>query len=380
MVAVADIVQGEGVEYLQTRFATLDQRKAICDIVGCRTEAMGTVAIRCDWCQAEYCLFRSCRNRSCPRCQGEARAKWLDARQQEILPVPYLHVVFAAPRELNVLARYCRRELYAAVIRASGQAVIDVGWSELQAQLGCQVHLQTWSQSMSFHLHAHCVVPCGGFSEDGSRWVSFEPDALPVEALSRRFRELLCKSILTAVRQGTLDHLPETVSIEKLLARVMTRPTRVYAKPPFGSAATLFGYLARYTYRVAITNDRITSYENHRVVFRWRDYRNGNEEKPCTLKGQEFVRRFLMHVPPRAFVSIRSYGFLGNRNRKRNLERARGLIGKEVAPEPRVSFVALRLCPACAGRGPRNLHMAPDPHVTPQISLSLRPPPEPAAA
>lgn len=380
MVAVADIVQGEGVAYLQTHFATFDQRKAIYDIVGCRTEAMGTVAIRCDWCQAEYFLFRSCRNRSCPQCQGEARAKWLDARQQEILPVPYLHVVFAAPPELNVLARYCPRELYAAVIRASGEAVIDVGWCEVNAQLGCQVHLQTWSQSMSFHLHAHCVVPCGGFSEDGRRWVGFGPDDLPVEALSRRFRELLCQNIRTAAKQGKFDHLPEPVSIEKLLAKVMTRRAHVYAKPPFGGPAKLFGYLARYTYRVAITNDRIASYENHRVVFRCRDYRHGDEEKPCTLDGQEFVRRLLMHVPPRGFVSIRSYGFMGNRNRKRNLERARELIGKTADPEPREPFVTLRLCPVCAGRGPRDLHIAPDPDVTPQITLSLRPPPNPVAA
>src|SRR5215212_2000213 len=171
------------------------------DIALCRTEAMGSVPVLCDSCHIEYRLFRSCRNRSCPQCQGEARAKWLEARRQEILPVPYLHVVFPMPPELNVLTRYCPEELYDAVIRAAGQAVIDEGRSQMQAELGCQVHLQTWSQSMAFHVHAHCVVPCGGFSEDRTRWVSFEPADLRVEALSSRFRGLLCKGIRTAARQ-----------------------------------------------------------------------------------------------------------------------------------------------------------------------------------
>lgn len=381
MVTVADIVRGEGAQYLQSRHVTFEQQKAMADIVRCRTEAMGTVPIPCDQCGVEYRLFRSCRNRSCPQCQGEARAKWLEARRQEILAVPYLHVVFATPPELNVLARYHPEELYDAVIRAAGQAVIDVGRSELHAQLGCQVHLQTWSQSMAYHVHAHCVVPCGGFSEDGSRWISFETDDLPLKALSGRFRMLLCKFIRNAVRLGKFDRLPDTVALEKLLARVMTRPKRVYAKPPFGGPEKLYEYLARYTYRVAITNERIESYENHRVRFRWRDDRQRNEERSCNLDGQEFLRRFVSHVPPRGFVRIRSYGFMGNRNRKHNLERARQLIGTADLPQIREPFRPRRLCPACSGRDPRTLHIAPPPAVTPQIELPLRPPPiEPIAA
>jgi hypothetical protein len=381
VVTLADIVRGEGAQYLQTRFATFEQRKAMSDITCCRTEAMGSVAVPCENCHIEYRLFRSCRNRSCPQCQGEARAKWLEARRQEILPVPYLHVVFATSRDLNVLAQYCPEELYDAVIRAAGQAVIDVGWSEVHAQLGCQVHLQTWSQSMAFHLHAHCVVPCGGFSEDGSRWISFKPDDLSSKALSQRFRALLCKHIREAMQQGKLDRLPGTVSVEKLLARIMTRPKGVYAEPPFGGPERLLQYLARYTYRVAITNDRIESYENHRVTFRCRDHGHGNEEKPCTLDGQEFLRRFVLHVPPHGFVRIRSYGFMGNHNRKQNLERARQLIGKDNAPQVREPFKARRLCPACSGRDQRTFHFAPPPDVVPQFELSLRPPPiEPIAA
>lgn len=381
MVDLADIVRGEGAEYLRTHVVRLEQRKALYDIVRCRTEAMGSVTVPCDKCRAEYPLFRSCRNRSCPSCQSEAQHRWLEARREEILPVEYLHVVFNTPPELRVLAQYHPEELYDIAIRAAGQAVIDVGRSVLQAQLGCQVHLQTWSQTMAYHLHAHCVVPCGGFSVDGKRWIAFRPDDLPKKALWRRFRALVCKGIRAAMEQGQFDQMPNTVSADKLLARIAMREWRVYAKPPFGGPEKLFEYLSRYVYRVAITNDRIESYENHRVTFRWRDSRHGNQERSCTLDGQEFMRRFVTHVPPRGFVRIRSYGFLGNRNRKRNIERARQLIGTASPQGVAEPFKPLRLCPACSGRDQRTVHFAPRPDVTPQFDLPLRPPPiEPIAA
>ena len=381
MVNLADIVQGEGAEYLRTHVVRFEQEKALYDIVRCRTEAMGSVTVPCDKCRTEYPLFRSCRNRSCPSCQNEARHKWVAARREEILPVEYLHVVFNTPPELRVLAQYHPEELYDVVIRAAGQAVIDVGRSVLHAQLGSEVHLQTWGQNMAYHLHAHCVVPCGGFSPDRRRWITFKPDDLPRKALARRFRALVCRGIRAAMEQGQFDRLPNTVAVDNLLARIAAREWRVYAKPPFGGPDQLFAYLSRYVYRVAITNDRIESYENHRVTFRWRDYHHGNEEKPCTLEGQEFLRRFVVHVPPRGFVRIRSYGFLGNRNRKRNIERARHMIGEagpRPAPEP---FKPLRLCPACSGRDQRTVHFAPRPDVALQVTLPLRPPPiEPIAA
>jgi len=371
VVEVGDIVRGEAKRYLETRFTTPVQRKAMHDIVCCRTEAMGTVTVRCEQCDAEYRLFRSCGNRSCPLCGEEARQKWLEARRQEILPVAYLQVVFTTPAELNVLAVYCPEAFYDAVIRAAGQAIIDVGRSKLHAKLGCHVHLQTWGQSMARHPHAHCVVPCGGFSEDGERWVSFEPDDLPVKTLLRRFRSLVCEGIRTAVEQGKLDRLPDKISVEQLLATVTARKWRVWAKPPFGGVEKLFEYLSRYTYRVAITNDRIVSYEDGQVTFRYRDYHYGNEEKLYTLEGQEFLRRFLMHVPPKGFRRIRSFGFLGNRGRKKNLEQARQLIGQaqHEAPSPE-RLQPRRLCPACyaAVRNGRKPHFAPAPGVTSQLA------------
>ena len=374
MVDLADIVRGEITEYLQKRYVPSRQRKALRDIMRCRTEAMGSVTTNCDKCGALYRLFRSCRNRSCPLCQSEARQEWLEARLEEILPCEYLHVVFNTPKEVELLAQYCPAEIYDAVMRAAGQAVMDVGWSEVHARLGSHVQLHTWGQNIAYHLHAHCVVPCGGFTEDGSRWISFASEDLQRKALESRFRMLLCRSIQAAARQGTLGGLPATVSVAQILAKIKNRDWRVWAKPPFGGAEKVFEYLSRYVYRVAITNDRIESYENGRVTFRWRDYRRGNEEKPCILESQEFVRRFVMHVPPRGFVRIRSYGFLGNRNRKRNLERARQLIGEAEPARTREPYKSLRLCPACAGRDEHTLQVA-RPDVVPQLDLPLRPPP-----
>jgi Putative transposase/Transposase zinc-binding domain len=381
VVDLGAIVRGEGAQYLQTRFTSSDQCRALRDIARCRTKEMGSVERLCEQCGGEYRLFRSCRNRSCPLCQGEARASWLAARKAEILPCQYLHVVFNVPSEFNDLAQYCPKPVYDAIIRAAGQAVIDVGRRELHAQLGCQVQLHTWSRTMARHLHAHCMVPCGGFSEDGSRWISFEPDDLRTEALANRFRTLLCRKVRAAARQGRLDRLPEDVSVDQVLATVVNRKWNVYARPPFGGPEKLLEYLAQSMYRVAISNDRIESYENHQVTYEWRDYRGGNKvAKPRTVDGQEFLRRFLMHVPPKGFVRIRSFGFLGNRNRKQNIERARRLIGESDTPAVREPFRPLRLCPACCERAARRSHFAPPPEASDQFDLPLRSPPTQHAA
>jgi len=170
VVDLGEIVRGESARYLQTHYAAPVRRKALRDVSECRTAALGSRAAECDDCGDEYRLFCSCGNRSCPLCGGEARTKWLEAREQELLPVPYLHTVFAVPRELYVLARFCPRAFYDAVMRAAGQAVIDVGWSELHLQLGCLTLFHTWTQTMLWYLHVHCAVPAGGFSRDRSRW------------------------------------------------------------------------------------------------------------------------------------------------------------------------------------------------------------------
>ena len=382
MADLGEIMRSEGARYLSSgRFSTPVQRKAIHDIAGCSTAAMGAVLNTCEDCSVEYWRYRSCRNRSCPLCQGQARSNWLAARLEELLQVPYSHVVFNIPPEFIVLARYCPMELYNAVIRAAGQAIIDVGWSEFHAWLGCLIQLQTWTESLAYLLHAHCVVPCGGFSEDGSRWISFEPHDLAASALSARFRTLLCKAIRTAAQEGQFKRLPKRISVDQILLSTMNRDWSVYAEAPFGGPEQLLAYLAKYVDRVAITNDRIESYENHQVTFRGRDYGHG-EVKSSTFEGTKFVELFLQHVPPKGFVRIRSYGFMANRNRKHNLERARQLIGKTVAARTRERFKPMRLCPTCyeARRAERTPYFAARPSAAPQIILNLRPPPSPVAA
>lgn len=380
MVDLAEIVRGEAARYLESLYVPPRHRKTLHDIAYCRTAVMGSTSVVCDGCSVEYRLYCSCRNRSCPQCQGEARAEWLEARKQEILPVPYSHVVFTVPGEFSKAALYCPKVLNRVLIRAAGQAVLDIGWSALHARLGCHVQLQTWGQSLAWHPHVHCVVPCGGFSADGKSWIWFEPEDLPAEALSSRFRTLLRKGVLAAARRKELDELPATMSIDELVAAIDKYDRRVYARRPFGGVEQLLAYLARYTYRVAITNDRIVSYENDRVKFRWRDDRHGHQEKVCTLEAQTFVQRFLMHVPPKGFVRVRSYGWLGNRNRQGNLERARQLIGVSEPPRPTKPFKRVRLCPACAERDRESFHFAPAPDAVPQFDLPLRPPPETVAA
>lgn len=376
---LAEIIRGEWPRYLEKHRPTPDQHKAVRAIIGCRTKAMGAVTITCDGCSTPYSMFRSCRNRHCPKCQGEARARWFNARKAEILPVPYSHVVFTPPAELNDFALHYPKEFYDALMRAAGQAVTDVGWSKLRLRVGCEIHLHTWGEDMPLHPHAHCMVPCGGFAEDG-RWVAFEPSDLPGEALAERFRVLLCRAIRTAARQGKLERLAQTV--EPTVAAAEARQWRVYAETPFGGPEQLLGYLARYMYRVAITNDRIQSYENHQVTFSRRD--DGRDAgRPCMLTGQEFVRRVLLHVLPTGFVRVRRYGFMANRNRKQNDETARERIGEAATSCQREPFRPLRLCPACyeAMRNGRTPPFAPPSTVAPQLALTLRPPPiEPVAA
>lgn len=381
MADLGEIMRGEGARYLQTHFVPPVQRKAIFDIARCRTAAMGAVLTSCQDCAVEYYSYRSCRNRSCPSCQGAARANWLAARAEELLPVPYLHAVFNVPSQFRILARYCQKEFYEIVIRAVGQTIIDVGWSELHARLGSLIQLQTWTQTLAYLLHAHCMIPCGGFSEDRSRWISFEPHDLRASALAARFRTLLCKAIRTAARKGKFACLPNTISADQILLSATDRDWKVYAEPPFGGPEQLLAYLARYTNRVAITNDRIISYDKDHVTFRGRGYGEG-EVKSITLTPTKFLKRYLPHVPPRGFVRIRSYGFMANRNRKKNLERARQLLGQTLAPVPRERIKPIRLCPACyeAKRAEGTLYFAARSSAVPQNIVNQRPPPSPIAA
>jgi hypothetical protein len=349
VVGLGDIMRAVGDLYLRVRRTTPFQRKALRAIQRCRTEMMGAVRAVCDKCRREHLLFRSCRNRHCPRCQAKARATWLEAREQELLAVPYFHVVFTVPEMLNPLALYCPEVFYPALLRAAGHALLDVGRSKLKALLGCLTILHTWGQNLMLHPHVHCVVPGGGFSLDGKRWISVRNPSylLPIEVLWRRFRTLFCTALREAERKGRFRRVPDTVTPHLLIEGAAAQKWIAYVKPPFGGPRQVLKYLSRYTHRVAISNSRILSFTDGKVTFRWRDYADSNRVKYMPLDATEFVRRFLLHILPDRLVRIRYFGFLANRRRTENIERARTLIGcsAPVSAGDRAKFPFL--CPAC---------------------------------
>lgn len=349
MVQLGDIVRAVHDAYLKLRPTTPFQRKALWAIERCRTAVMKAVRVKCEECGKEHLLNRSCRNRHCPRCQAAAREAWLKAREQELLAVPYFHVVFTVPEILNEIALYCPEVFYAALLSAAGNALLDVGMSKLHARLGVLTILHTWGQNLMLHPHAHCVVPGGGFSPDGKRWIGVRKPTflLPVNVLRARFRTLLCNALRKAAKEGKLHRLPKTAMPYAAIEGAAAQKWIVYAKPPFGGPQQVLEYLSRYTHRVAISNRRILSFANGKVTFVWRDYADGNRVKITTVDVMEFLRRFLMHVLPDRFVRIRYYGFLANGRRHDNIARARELIGQAAPLHFRKRQRFRVLCPAC---------------------------------
>jgi hypothetical protein len=349
VVDLGEIARAVGEEYLRRRRVTPFQRKALGDIQGCRTEAKGSVRAICDNCGSEHLVFRSCQNRSCPRCQAGASEAWLAAREKEVLPVPYFHVVFTVPAELNVVALYCPELFYAELLRAAGRTLLDVGQAKLHARLGCMTVLHTWGQNLTLHRHAHCVVPGGGFSEDGKRWVSVRKASyfLPITVLAARFRTLFCRALRAAERAGQLDRVPDETPALEAIRKAANKEWVVYAKPPFSGPEQVLEYVSRYTHRIAISNSRILSFTDNEVSFKWRDYADGNRQKVMTLDAVEFLRRFLLHVLPDRFVRIRYFGFMANGRRHQNIDRARALIGAAVVLHLRPRRERRVLCPLC---------------------------------
>lgn len=356
MAAEADlgaIVRARSEIFLRNHRTTAAQRKALRAIGACRTPALGGQRQQCDRCGHEHIQWHSCRNRSCPRCGAAARARWLEARRSELLPVPYFHVVFTVPEVLNPLALYAPRVFYDLLFRAAGGALLDVARSRLQIQPGCLCVLHTWGQILTLHPHIHCVVPGGGFSVHDRQWRPTAKPAflLPVKVLSRRFRSLLTKSLRQAWREGTLsvpEHVvADSVAFDLLLARAAATDWVVYCKPPFGGPERVLAYLASYTHRIAISNSRLLSFDGNRVCFRYRDYAHGNAQKVLTLDADEFLRRFLLHVLPSRLVRIRYYGFLANRTRARSTDLARRAITQRFVPPVSPSQPDGRCCPQC---------------------------------
>jgi hypothetical protein len=284
----------------------------------------------------------TCRNRHCPKCQAAARAKWLEDRQSELLPVPYFHVVFTLPQQIGALALQNAREIYSILFRAASETLLTIAADtrRLGASLGFLAVLHTWGQNLHLHPHLHCVVPGGGLSPDGKRWIPCRKSSffLPVRVLSSRFRNVFLTYLRKAFTEGKLRFHGEMADLnnpgvfEALCRRAARIKWVVFAKAPFGGPEQVLKYLARYTHRVAISNSRILSIEESKVTFLWKDYGDGDKTKVMTLAATEFIRRFLLHILPAGFVRIRQYGFLANRARREKLALCRTLLSSPLPP------------------------------------------------
>ena len=355
---VADIVRRTGNSFLEQQQAHLawPHRKVLDAIVRCRTAALGGHRDQCVSCGHQAISFNSCRNRHCPKCQGNARARWLAARSAEVLPVPYFHVVFTLPNELSALALQNKRLLYDLLFSTSAATMLEMARDpkHLGADIGFLGVLHTWGQNLEHHPHIHYIVPAGGLALDGSRWIDSSPRFfLPVKALSRVFRGKFCDQLRDLFKQdilqfhGSLQHLASPGAFIHFLWALSQKDWVVYAKPPFGGAEHVLNYLARYTHRVAISNHRLVAFENERVSFRWRDYAHGGKKKIMTVSTHEFLRRFLLHVLPKGLVRIRHFGIFANRRRSAALQRCRALL--DIAPSVDPPEIPRLHCPACSG-------------------------------
>lgn len=367
---VADVFRRYGAAYRETHGASLcsAQRRVMSAIELCRTAALGGHFERCDRCDHQRICYNSCRDRNCPKCQSLARAQWLEDRRSELLDTQYFHVVFTVPQPIAAIALQNKQVVYNILFQATAETLrtIAADRKHLGAQIGFFAVLHTWGQTLAHHPHLHCVVPGGGISTDGTRWISCRPNFfLPVSVLARLFRRLFLDYLRRAFDAGDLQFFSslEPLRVRNAFLRHIT-PARktdwvVYAKKTFAGPEQVLKYLARYTHRVAISNGRLLNINDGKVQFRWKDYRDGNRQKIMTLGAAEFIRRFLLHVLPDGFQRIRYFGFLANRYRTEKLALCRQLLQMPpptAIPEASRDYrdryealtsVSLKTCPLC---------------------------------
>jgi hypothetical protein len=369
---VADIFRGHGAAWRAANAGrvSLDQLKVMSAIERCRTAALGGHVERCEECAHTIIAYNSCRNRHCPKCQGAAAREWLAEREAELLPVPYFHVVFTLPARIADIAYQNKAVIYDLLLKVSAETLITIAADpqRLGARIGILSILHTWGSALTHHPHAHMIVPGGGFSLDGKRWVSCRPRyLLPVPVLSALFRRLLLEKLAAAHKAGQLQFfgkqakLGDAKAFAAYLAPLRNSKWVVYCKRPFGGPKEVLRYLARYTHRVAISNHRLITCDDTGVTFKWKDYRIEGPEryKVMTLATHDFIRRFLMHVLPAGFHRIRYYGLLASGKRAENIARARELLALPLLPVEAIKAASTdadepqtpkHACPCCGGR------------------------------
>ena len=371
---VADIFHRHGAAWRRANAGhlSLGQLKVMSAIENCRSAALGGHVERCEDCGHHRIAYNSCRNRHCPKCQGAAAKDWLAAREADLLPVGYFHLVFTLPAEIAAIAYHNKTVVYDLLFRAAAETLLTIAADpkHLGARIGTTAVLHTWGSAMTHHPHVHMIVPGGGISLDGTRWVPCRPGfLLPVRVLSRLFRRLFLAGLADAHAVGRLaffgdlDGLQDRRTFAAHLAPLRRKNWFVYAKPPFAGPEAVLAYLARYTHRVAIANSRLLRIDESGVTFRYKDYRRDQRARyrTMTLAPGEFIRRFLLHVLPKGFHRIRHYGLLASAGCKANIARARELISVPVPPDPpaeddnsdQATGTAANYrppCPCCGGR------------------------------
>ena len=371
---VADIFRDHGPAWRNANRShiSLGQLKVMSAIERCRTAALGGHVARCEneGCAHTVIAYNSCRNRHCPKCQGAAAREWLADRESELLPVGYFHLVYTLPAPIADIAYQNKRVIYDLLFKAAAEATLRIAADQkhLGARIGITAVLHTWGSAMTHHRHVHMIVPGGGLSEDGASWISCRSNfLLPVRVLSRLFRRLFLTTLADAHAAGQLRFFGDHEGLAEPIAfAAMLRPLRkiewvVYSKKPFGGPEAVLAYLARYTHRVAISNQRLIAADATNVTFTFKDYRIEGPEryKTMTLATGEFIRRFLMHVLPKRFHRIRHYGLLANGGRADNIAKARALLGvpapveapQAASTEDRTEPATLpHPCPCCGGR------------------------------
>jgi hypothetical protein len=370
---VADVFHRHGADWRRANagHVGLGQLQVMSAIEQCRSAALGGHVERCEDCGHSRIAYNSCRNRHCPKCQGAAAEDWLAARQADLLPVGYFHVVFTLPTEIAPIAYQNKAVIYDLLFRAAAETLLTIAADprHLGARIGATAVLHSWGSAMTHHPHVHMIVPGGGISLDGTHWVRCKPGfLLPVRVLSRLFRRLFLTALADAHAAGRLAFLGEIEDLcrrkvfDAHLAPLKRKDWFVYAKPPFSGPEAVLAYLARYTHRVAIANSRLIALDERGVTFRYKDYRRNGQARyrAMTLGADEFIRRFLLHVLPKGFHRIRHYGLLASASCKANIARAKELIGAPIpqveppaahdAADPRATTDHRPPCPCCGGR------------------------------
>ena len=359
-IEVQDIIKKYGEEYKEKHKMMPHIAKTMKAIEKCRTEKLGYHEDVCDECGYRKISYNSCRNRHCPKCQSIARAKWVEEREAEILNVKYFHVVMTIPSELYMIAYQNQSKVYKILFKATAETLEELARDKkyLGAEIGFMEVLHTWGQTLVYHPHIHCIVPAGGIDKIGKWRNSKKKFFIPVKVLSRKFRGKFLYYLKKEELEfyGKNEYLNNKQNFDELMSKMYNKEWISYCKPPFENAKSVIKYLGRYTHRVAISNERILREENGEVTFKYRDYKDNNKMKEMTVKAEEFIRRFLMHILPPGFMKIRHYGLLGNRNKKTKLAVCKKLTNTTSPVKPKLTTLEIlkktlgvdfNICPMC---------------------------------